>query len=122
MGARSLSPCIRRCNAHATVGAVSATLREDVERVAALARLAMSEEELTRMARELEAVLGYVAALAKVDTRDVPPTAHVVPLATPLRDDVPAPPMDPALALSNAPESDGSSFVVPKVIEAEEEG
>jgi aspartyl-tRNA(Asn)/glutamyl-tRNA(Gln) amidotransferase subunit C len=106
----------------ATVGAVSATLREDVERVAALARLAMSAEELSRMARELEAVLGYVAALERVDTRDVPPTAHVVPLATPLREDTPAPPMDPALALANAPESDGSSFVVPKVIEAEEEG
>lgn len=122
MGARSLSPCLGRCNAHATVGAVSATLREDVERVAALARLALGEEELTRMARELEAVLGYVAALARVDTRDVPPTAHVVPLATPLRDDVPVPPMDPAQALANAPESDGSSFVVPKVIEAEEAG
>ena len=122
MGARSLSPCIRRCNAHATVGAVSATLREDVERVAALARIELGEEELSRMARELESVLGYVAALSRVDTRDVPPTAHVVPLATPLRDDVPETPLDPSQALLNAPESDGSSFVVPKVIEAEEEG
>jgi aspartyl-tRNA(Asn)/glutamyl-tRNA(Gln) amidotransferase subunit C len=101
---------------------VSATLREDVERVAALARLALGEDELARMTRELEAVLGYVASLERVDTRDVPPTAHVVPLATPLRPDEPAPPLDPALALANAPESDGSSFVVPKVIEAEDEG
>ena len=101
---------------------MSATLREDVERVAALARIALDEDELSRMARELESVLGYVASLARVDTRDVPPTAHAVPLATPLRDDVPEPPLDPALAIANAPESDGSSFVVPKVIEAEEEG
>jgi len=101
---------------------VPAILREDVERVVGLARLAMGEEELARMARELDAVLGYVAALDRVDTRDVPPTAHVVPLATPMRQDEPEPPMDPELALANAPESEGTSFVVPKVIEAEEEG
>jgi len=90
--------------------------------VVALARLALDEDELLRMARELDAVLGYVASLSRVDTRDVPPTAHVVPLATPLRDDVPSAPLDPDLALANAPEREGSSFVVPKVIEAEEEG
>lgn len=96
--------------------------REDVERVVALARLSLGEDELSRMARELDAVLGYVAALERVDTRDVPPTAHVVPLPTPLRADEPEPPLDPARALANAPESEGSAFVVPKVIEAEEEG
>ena len=101
---------------------MSAIGREDVERVVALARLALDEEELARMARELDAVLGYVASLSRVDTRDVPPTAHVVPLATPLRDDVPSAPLDPEQALLNAPEREGSSFVVPKVIEAEEEG
>jgi aspartyl-tRNA(Asn)/glutamyl-tRNA(Gln) amidotransferase subunit C len=101
---------------------VSAIGREDVERVVALARLALDEDELARMARELDAVLGYVASLSRVDTRDVPPTAHVVPLATPLRDDVPSAPLDPEQALANAPEREGSSFVVPKVIEAEEEG
>jgi aspartyl-tRNA(Asn)/glutamyl-tRNA(Gln) amidotransferase subunit C len=122
MGARSLSPRPWHCNGHATVATVPAILREDVERVVSLARLAMSEDELARMARELDAVLGYVAALERVDTRGVPPTAHVVPLATPLRGDEPEPPMDPALALANAPEAEGTSFVVPKVIEAEEEG
>ncbi|HXK23903.1 MAG TPA: Asp-tRNA(Asn)/Glu-tRNA(Gln) amidotransferase subunit GatC [Myxococcota bacterium] len=101
---------------------MSAIGREEVERVVALARLALDEDELLRMARELDAVLGYVASLSRVDTRDVPPTAHVVPLATPLRDDVPSAPLDPDLALANAPEREGSSFVVPKVIEAEEEG
>jgi aspartyl-tRNA(Asn)/glutamyl-tRNA(Gln) amidotransferase subunit C len=101
---------------------VPAIEREEVERVVALARLAMGEEELSRMARELDAVLGYVALLERVDTRGVPPTAHVVPLATPLRADEPEPPLDPTLALANAPESEGSAFVVPKVIESEEEG
>ncbi len=94
--------------------------REEVERVVALARLSLSEEELGRMAHELDAILGYVETLQGVDTEGVPPTAHVIPLATPLRDDVPAAPLDFELAVSNAPESSGSAFVVPKVIEDED--
>jgi len=101
---------------------MSAITREDVERVVSLARLSLDEAELSRMASELDAVLGYVATLERLDTRGVPPTAHVVPLPTPLREDVPEPPLDPARALANAPRSEGSAFVVPKVIEAEEEG
>ena len=96
--------------------------REEVERVVALARLSLSEEELARMAHELDAILGYVRTLERVDTEGVPPTAHVIPLATPLRSDEPVPPIDPELAVSNAPERMGSAFVVPKVIEGEEEG
>ena len=46
----------------------------------------------------------------------------MIPLATPLRDDVPEPAMDPARAVANAPEASGSAFVVPKVIAGEEEG
>jgi aspartyl-tRNA(Asn)/glutamyl-tRNA(Gln) amidotransferase subunit C len=101
---------------------MSAITREEVERVVSLARLSLDEAELSRMASELDAVLGYVATLERLDTRGIPPTAHVVPLPTPLRDDVPEPPMDAARALANAPLAEGSSFVVPKVIEAEEEG
>ena len=96
--------------------------REEVERVAALARLSLSESESERMTAELDAILGYVATLREVDTSDVEPTFHVIPLATPLRDDEPAPPLDPELAVANAPERAGSAFVVPVVIEGEEEG
>lgn len=96
--------------------------RDEVERVVALARLSLPEEDLSRMAHELDAILGYVETLGRVDTEGVPPTAHVIPLATPLRDDVPVPPLDPELAVANAPEHSGSAFVVPKVIEGEEEG
>jgi len=95
---------------------------EEVERVVALARLSLSPEETVRMSRELGAILGYVETLARADTTDVPPTSHVIPLATPLRDDEPDEPMDPRLAVSNAPQHEGSAFVVPKVIEGEEEG
>ncbi|MDH3521179.1 MAG: Asp-tRNA(Asn)/Glu-tRNA(Gln) amidotransferase subunit GatC [Myxococcales bacterium] len=96
--------------------------RDGVERVVALARLSLSEPELGRMADELEAILSYVETLSRLDTEGVPPTSHVLPLATPLREDRALPPLDPDLAVANAPEHEGSAFVVPKVIEGEEEG
>lgn len=101
---------------------MSGITREEVERVVALARLSLSDAELSRMASELGAILGYVETLARVDTTDVVPTAHVIPLATPLRDDEPTEPLDPALAVANAPLHEGSAFVVPKVLEGEEQG
>ena len=96
--------------------------RDEVQRVAALARLSLAEDALERMASELDAILGYVETLQRVDTREVPPMAHVLPLETPVREDQAAPPMDPSEAVSNAPASDGTAFAVPKVIEGEEEG
>lgn len=103
-------------------GLVASITRQEVERIAALARLALSEDELERASAELGSILQYVETLERVDTTGVPPTAHVIPLVTPLRDDVAARPLEPALAVANAPESSGSAFVVPKVIEGEEQG
>ena len=96
--------------------------RTDVERIAGLARLSVSDAEADRLAVELESILAYAEQLAGLDTRDVPPTSHPIELPTPLRDDDPEPPLDPELALANAPAREGSAFVVPKVIEGEEEG
>lgn len=95
---------------------------DEVRRVVALARLSLPDDALDRMARELDAILGYVESLEGVDTEGVPPTSHVIPMATPLRDDVPVPAMPPRLAVANAPEHEDTAFVVPKVIEGEEEG
>ncbi len=99
---------------------MSSITREEVERVAALARLSLDEGELRRVSEELAGILRYVETLERVDTEGVAPTAHVIPLATPLREDVPEAPIDPELAVANAPESAGTAFVVPKVIEGEE--
>ena len=96
--------------------------RDEVRRIAALARLSMDDGEIERMQRDLAAILSYVEALADVDTTGVEPTAHVIPLATPMRDDVAEPAMAPESAVANAPEASDSAFVVPKVIAAEEEG
>ena len=96
--------------------------RGDVERIAALARLSLSDEEADRMAGELDTILEYVETLAEIDTEGIGPTSHAIPLAAPLREDRAVPGMDPELAIGNAPERAGSAFVVPKVIEGEEEG
>ena len=89
--------------------------------MAELARLLLSEEESEQMTRDLGQILDYVAVLAAVETEGVEPTAHVLPLETPLREDRAVLPMDPELAVSNAPERSGSAFVVPKVIDDEDE-
>jgi aspartyl-tRNA(Asn)/glutamyl-tRNA(Gln) amidotransferase subunit C len=96
--------------------------REEVEKVAALARLRLAEGAAERMAAELDQILEYAQTLAQIDTRDVPPTAHALPLPTPLREDRCLPPLDPELAVANAPEREGSAFVVPQVIEGADEG
>jgi len=91
----------------------------DVAHVARLARLALSSEEIETMTRDLEQMLEYVAALERLPTTDVEPTAHGFELATPLRPDRAAPPMDPELAMANAPAREGTAFLVPRVLEEE---
>jgi aspartyl-tRNA(Asn)/glutamyl-tRNA(Gln) amidotransferase subunit C len=96
--------------------------REEVERVAHLARLRLAEDEAEAMTQALEAILGYVAQLESVDTEGVPATAHVIPLATPLREDQPAEVLAPDLAVANAPAPRGTAFTVPRVLDDEAEG
>jgi aspartyl-tRNA(Asn)/glutamyl-tRNA(Gln) amidotransferase subunit C len=77
--------------------------REEVERIAALARLSLSNDEAMRMASELDTILGYVETLDEVDTEGIAPTSHAIPLPTPLREDHGAPSLDPEVAVANAP-------------------
>ncbi|MGH2899108.1 MAG: Asp-tRNA(Asn)/Glu-tRNA(Gln) amidotransferase subunit GatC [Solirubrobacteraceae bacterium] len=91
--------------------------RETVLYVARLARLRLSDEEVPRMQRDLDAVLGYVAELRELDTAGVPPTTHVLDIATPLRPDVVRDVLPVAEVVRNAPEHDESAMIVPKVLE-----
>lgn len=88
-----------------------------VVRIAGLARIAMSEEALEPMARELNQILAWVEQLDEVDTSDVEPMTGVVAVTLPQRSDSAADgaPIDDLLA--NAPETDDGFFVVPKVVE-----
>ena len=90
---------------------------DDVRRVAELARLELSDEEAGRMAESITHILDHVEALQALDTEGIVPTAHAIPLATPLRADEPLPGIDPDDALANAPRREGDAFAVPKVLE-----
>src|SRR5215467_8920028 len=106
---------------------------KDVTYVADLANLELSEDERTRMVRDLNSILGHVDSLSELDTKDVPPMAQVSDrfgideskqgserFAYASRDDVHEglrKSLPHEIALENAPDSDGTFFKVPKVIE-----
>jgi len=85
--------------------------------IAKLARLRLSADEVPKMQRDLDAILGYVDSLAKVDTTGVPPTTHVLEIPTPLRRDEIAGVLPVAEVVRNAPEHTDDAMVVPKVLE-----
>jgi aspartyl-tRNA(Asn)/glutamyl-tRNA(Gln) amidotransferase subunit C len=96
--------------------------REEVLHVARLARLALAEEEIEPMARELSAVLDHVARIGELDLDDVAPTSHVVgdgmpthpmPTHPALRPDEPRPCLPRELALAQAPAVADGGFLVP---------
>lgn len=103
-------------------GAVSA---EEVRRVAELANLELTAEELPRMQRDLNAILRHIAQLNELDTEGIPPMAQVseilgreAPAAgEALRPDIVGPSIDRSAVVAAAPETDGRFFKVPKVIE-----
>ncbi len=90
---------------------------DDVKHIAALSRLEFSDGEAESMRGHLSKVLGYFETLDGVDISDVPPTAHILSAVNVLRADAPQPSTPPDDLLKNAPESDGSCYVVPRVVE-----
>ena len=92
----------------------------EVRETALLARLQLSDEEIARMTGELDAILGYMETLGKLDVSDVPPTAHAVPMDLRLRADEPGPHLPVEEALGDAPRRHDDYFEVPKIIEVAE--
>ena len=93
--------------------------RADVEHVAYLARLGLTEEELARLEGQLNHILEQYAKLAELDTDAIPPTAQTIELENILREDVVLPSLPHEAALANAPERDGDFFVVPAILGGE---
>lgn len=89
----------------------------DVQKVAALARLTLSPEEAARFAPQLGRILEYVAMIDELDTANVEPTSHVVPLGAPLRADEVRPGLLRDEVLAQAPRAAEGAFVVPKFVE-----
>jgi len=90
---------------------------ETVGKVADLARLSLQQEEKENLASEMDLILAYVDKLNELKTDDITPTAHAVPLENAFRQDCVKPSLGSEKALSNAPDSIGGYFRVPKVIE-----
>jgi aspartyl-tRNA(Asn)/glutamyl-tRNA(Gln) amidotransferase subunit C len=89
----------------------------DINHVAHLARLELSDEEKAKLSAQLAGILSYVAKLSEVDVTGVEPTAHAVPLSNVLRKDVVQPSIERERILANAPETARDLFIVPKIVE-----
>jgi aspartyl-tRNA(Asn)/glutamyl-tRNA(Gln) amidotransferase subunit C len=90
--------------------------RADVEHVAYLARLGLTEAELTLLEGQLNHILDQYAILARLDTEHIPPTAQTIELENILRDDVAADSFSTGEAIANAPEREGEFIVVPAIL------
>ena len=91
--------------------------KQEVEHVAKLARLELSEREKEQLTDQLSNILTYVETLNSVDTKGVEPTSHVLDIKNVMRDDRGAPSLTQARALANAPEQAAGHYKVPKIIE-----
>jgi len=91
--------------------------REEVLHIARLARVALTEDEITRMSEQLSNLLENFVILQQVDTEGVPPTAQSVTLQSVMREDEVSPSLPPEDILSNAPRREGDCFRVRAVLE-----
>ena len=91
----------------------------DIEHVARLARLELTEEEKARLREQLGVILEAAAKVSEVATDDVPPTAYAIPRSNVLRPDEITPSLTTEEVLSNAPEVEDDRFKVPRVVEVE---
>lgn len=91
--------------------------RDDVKKVAALARLELSDSEVDRMTTDLGGILDHITALSELKTDHISPTSQVLDLSNILRDDVVVPSLPMEAVLANAPDRDEHSFRVRAVLE-----
>jgi len=89
----------------------------DIEHVALLARLELTEEERARLKVELGVILEHAARVGEVAAEDVPPTAYAIARANVVREDVPEPCLPVEEALRNAPDREGDRIKVPRITE-----
>ena len=90
---------------------------EEVKRVADLARLRLTAEEVSALTGQLDSILSYMEQLNELDTTGVEPFRHPTDSNAALRDDAAVNRPDPEALLANAPDRDGTFFKVPKILE-----
>ncbi len=89
----------------------------DIEHVARLARIDLTDEEKTTLRTQLGVILEHAARVGEVAAADIPPTSYAVPRANVFREDEPEPSLPVEEALRNAPDRDGDRFKVPRIAE-----
>ena len=90
---------------------------KEVEHVARLSRLELSQADKERMRAQLDSILAYIDKLRTLDTEGVEPTSHAVPMTNVMREDTARPSLPQSAMLANAPDRSGDFFRVPKIIE-----
>jgi aspartyl-tRNA(Asn)/glutamyl-tRNA(Gln) amidotransferase subunit C len=102
-----------------TQGATNGTTikRDEVLKIAHLARLKLTEAEVDALSRDLNAILAYVGTLSELDTEGVPTLDHAAEAGDTWREDAPRRPLPRERALENAPRTGDGCFAVPKIIE-----
>ena len=88
----------------------------DIEKIAILARLQLTEDEKNRLGRQFEQILAYIDQLDRLDTKDVEPTTHVLPLQNVFREDELKKNFPDAEYLPLAPRHDKGHYEVPQII------
>ncbi|MDD5409339.1 MAG: Asp-tRNA(Asn)/Glu-tRNA(Gln) amidotransferase subunit GatC [Candidatus Omnitrophica bacterium] len=91
--------------------------KKTVEQVAHLARIELQPAELEKLSLQLHDILGFIDKLSVLDTSQVKPASHILPISNVLREDKPHTCLTPDKALENAPSKNGNFFSVPKIIE-----
>ncbi|NMN01213.1 glutamyl-tRNA amidotransferase subunit C [Bifidobacterium sp. DSM 109958] len=94
--------------------------REEIVHLGDLARIALTDEEITRLQGELNVIADSINKVQEVASDDVPPTANPVPLEAYLRPDVAVTPLTQEEALSGAPKTEAGMFVAPRILGSEE--
>ncbi|CAM3702347.1 Asp-tRNA(Asn)/Glu-tRNA(Gln) amidotransferase subunit GatC [Isoptericola cucumis] len=95
---------------------MSTISRDEVARVAALARIDLRPEEVDRLAGELDVIVESIARVSEVATPDVPATSHPLPMTNVFREDVPVPALPVADVLASAPDAQDGRFAVPQIL------
>ena len=91
--------------------------KEEIEHVALLARLQLSEEEKERLTGHLNQIMVHFEKLQELDTSEVEPTSHSIPVENVFREDVAGPSLSVEDVIANAPEARDDQFVVPQVVD-----
>jgi aspartyl-tRNA(Asn)/glutamyl-tRNA(Gln) amidotransferase subunit C len=95
---------------------------EQVRHVALLARLALTDQQVVSLGEELNSILGHIDTISQLDLTGVEPTAHPLEVVNVTRADEIRPGLSREDALRNAPDSDGTAFVIPRIVGPGEQG